>query len=80
MSDLHIPDVDEDVIRRLEAKAAINGTSIQHEATQALRKGTMLAGEERGRVLDELFRELDGYPKVTISGAAIIREVREEEL
>ncbi len=79
MGDLLIRDVDERLIRTLKCKAEMNGTSLQHEAKTALKKGAPLTGEERGRILDELRDELGGFPKVASSGADLVRDMREEE-
>jgi plasmid stability protein len=79
MGDLLIRDVDDNVIRTLKSKAEVNGTSLQQEAKKALTKGAPLTGEERARVFEELRKEFGGFPKVAISGADIVREVREEE-
>ncbi|HEX2555209.1 MAG TPA: hypothetical protein VHL98_16030 [Microvirga sp.] len=79
MGDLLIRDVDDGLIRTLKCKAEVNGTSLQHEAKNALRKGAPLTGQERGRILDELRDELGGFPKVATSGADLVRGMREEE-
>ncbi len=79
MGDLLIRDVDDQLIRTLKSKAEINGTSLQHEAKNALKRGAPLTGAERGKILDEFRKELGGFPKVTMSGADLIREMREEE-
>jgi plasmid stability protein len=79
MGDLLIRDVDEQLMHLLKSKAEVNGTSLQQEAKKALKKGAPLTGEERGKIFDELRKELGGFPKVATSGADLIREVREEE-
>lgn len=79
MGDLLIRDVDEQLVQTLKTKAEMNGTSLQQEAKNALRKGAPLTGEERGRILDEIRKEFGGFPKVAIPGADLIREMREEE-
>jgi plasmid stability protein len=79
MGDLLIRDVDEQLIRTLKSKAEMNGTSLQHEAKNALRRGAPLTGAERGRILDQLREELGGFPKVASSGADLVRDMREEE-
>lgn len=42
MGDLLIFDVEEPVIRNLQARAEANGTSLQQEAKKALRQGASL--------------------------------------
>lgn len=77
MGNLLIRDVEEAVVRRLKLKAELNGTSLQHEASLALRRGAPLAGADR-RALFEKFERDHGFPKVKISGAEIVREIRDE--
>ena len=78
MGDLLIRDVDDNVIRTLKSMAEVNGTSLQQEAKKALTKGAPLSGEERGRLLQDYLAE-GPVPKLSVSTADIIREMREEE-
>ncbi|MBX9909618.1 MAG: hypothetical protein K2Z25_12995 [Beijerinckiaceae bacterium] len=77
MGDLLIRGVEEAVMQRLKAKAEVNGTSLQHEATLALKRGAPLSGAERKALLERFERE-HGFPKVAVSGAEIVREIRDE--
>lgn len=79
MGNLLIRDIEENVVRALKCRAELNGTSLQQEAKQALVRGAPLTGPERGRVLEQFARENGGFPKVTISGGDLVREMREEE-
>jgi antitoxin FitA len=79
MGDLLLRQVDEQLIRRLKAKAEINGTSLQQEAKKALARGAPLTSEEKAAEFEALRRELGGFLKMKRSGAEIVREVREEE-
>lgn len=79
MSSLLIRDVDDDLMLRLKTKAELNQTSLQHEASQALKRGSPLTPAERAAVFEQLRRTLGGFPKVRTSGGDLIREMREEE-
>jgi hypothetical protein len=78
MSDLLLRHVDERLIRRLKAKAEINGTSLQQEAKKAIARGAPLTPEEKATDYEQLRRQLGGHPKLRTSGAEIVREMREE--
>ena len=79
MGDLLIRDVEESLVRTLQCRAELNGTSLQQEAKLALSRGAPLTGKERGRLLEQFAREDGGFPKVGIGGGDLVREMREEE-
>ena len=80
MGDLLIRQVDDAVLRRLKGKAEINGTSLQHEAKKALARGAPLSAEEKAAEYEALRQELGGgFLQTELSGAEIVREVREDE-
>ena len=76
MGDLLLRNVDETLVERLKSKAKLNGTSLQHEATKALERGAPLTPEERRRLFEEFERTV-GFPKVNITGAEIVRAIRD---
>ncbi|HEY5793889.1 MAG TPA: hypothetical protein VIU82_02660 [Bosea sp. (in: a-proteobacteria)] len=78
MGSLLIRDVDEEIVQRLKLRAKLNRTSLQQEATKALRQGTSLTGAERFAVVEEA-RRAGKLPKVTVVGADIVRAIREDE-
>lgn len=78
MGSLLIRDVDEEIVQRLKIRAKLNRTSLQQEATKALRQGTSLTGAERFAVIEEA-RRAGKLPKVTVVGADIVRAIREDE-
>ncbi len=77
MGDILIRNVDEELVGRLKFKAELNGTSLQHEASEALRKGAPMSPEERRALFDKWERE--GMPQGRTSGADMVRAVRDEE-
>jgi len=77
MGNLLIRDVEDTLVQRLKTKAEINGTSLQLEASRALERGAPLTGAERRALLERFERE-HGLAKVTIDGADIVREIRDE--
>lgn len=78
MGDILIRDVEDDVVQRLKSKADINGTSLQVEARRALSRGSPLSPDERMAVFAELDTLWGDRLPVDVSGADIVREVREE--
>lgn len=76
MGNLLIRDVEDAIVQRLKAKAEINGTSLQHEASLALKRGAPLTGAERAAILERFERE-HGFVKVTTTGADVVRAVRD---
>lgn len=78
MGNLLIRDVDEAIIEQLKAKAKINGTSLQHEASEALKRGSPVTGAQRRAILTR-FEHEHGFPKVSTDSVAIIRAVRDGE-
>jgi plasmid stability protein len=78
MGNLLIRDVEDTIVQRLKVKAKINRTSLQHEASKALSKGTSMTGAERLAILEEARRN-GKLPKVSITGAEIVREIRDED-
>lgn len=78
MGDLLIRDVDEGLVRQLRRNAKIEGTSLQVEAKGALARGVTPATEELKAISAELDRARGDRPPTTVSGAEIVREVREE--
>lgn len=78
MGSLLIRDVEEAIVQRLKAKASLNRTSLQHEAARALRDGTSLTGAERFAMIAQA-RSAGALPKVTVSGADIVRAIRDDE-
>lgn len=80
MGDILVRAVDDRVVALLKQRAVLNGTSLQTEASRALARGAPLSGEERGRLLQEFARTEGGFPKSDLSGAEILRQVRDEEM
>ena len=78
MGDILIRDVDEQVVSRLKSKARINGTSLQAEAREALIRGSPVSGEERTAIFTKLDRLWADGPPPILSGAEVVREVRDE--
>lgn len=78
MGNLLIRDVEDAIVQRLKAKARINRTSLQYEASKALGRGTSMTGAERLAILEEA-RKSGKLPKVTIAGADVVREIRDED-
>jgi plasmid stability protein len=76
MGNLLIRDVEDAIVQRLKVKARINRTSLQHEASKALGKGTVLTGAERKAIFDRIEAER-GFPKVATGGAEMIRAIRD---
>jgi plasmid stability protein len=76
MGDLLIRGVEEAIMQRLKVKARLNRTSLQHEASKALGKGTVLTGAERRAIFDRIEAER-GFPKVATSGAEMMRAIRD---
>lgn len=76
MGNLLIRDVEDSIVRRLKTKAEINGTSLQYEASAALKRGAPMTGAERAAVLERFERE-HGFAKVSTVGADVIRAIRD---
>jgi plasmid stability protein len=76
MGNLLIRDVEDTLVQRLKLKAETNGTSLQYEASLALKRGAPLTGIERRAILERFERE-HGFPKVVTTGAEMIRAVRD---
>lgn len=76
MGNLLIRDVDEAIMLRLKAKARVNNSSLQHEASKALGKGTILTGAERRAIFDRI-EAARGFPKVATAGAEMMRAIRD---
>ena len=76
MGNLLIRNVEDAIMLRLRAKARINNSSVQQEASRALGKGTALTGEERRAIFDRIRAER-GFPKVATGGAEIMRAIRD---
>ena len=79
MSDLLIRDVDDHIVQLLKSKAEVNGTSLQHEASKALRKGAPMTAEERRGIFAAIAAQEAGFPKVVTSGADLVRAIRDDE-
>lgn len=77
MGNLLIRDVEDAIVQRLKQRAEINGTSLQHEASVALKRGAPPTASER-RALFEKFEREHGFAKVDASGADIVRAIRDE--
>jgi hypothetical protein len=65
-------------VQRLKLKAKINNTSLQHEASKALGKGTSMTGAERLALIEEA-RHSGRLPKADVTGEAIVRAIRDDE-
>jgi plasmid stability protein len=76
MGNLLIRDVESAIMQRLKVKAKINRTSLQHEASKALGRGTVLTGAERKAIFDRIEAER-GFPSVSTGGAEIMRAIRD---
>ncbi|MGL5361567.1 MAG: FitA-like ribbon-helix-helix domain-containing protein [Bosea sp. (in: a-proteobacteria)] len=76
MSDLLIRDVDEQLVQLLKSKAEVNGTSLQQEASKALRKGAPMTAAERLAIFNAIEKEAGGFPKVSTGGAELLRTIR----
>jgi antitoxin FitA len=79
MSDLLIRDVDDQLVQLLKSKAEVNGTSLQQEATKALKKGSPMTAEERRGIFAAIEAQANGFPKVITSGADMVRAIRDDE-
>lgn len=77
MGDLLIRGVDDAIMRRLKQRAEINGTSLQYEASLALKRGAPPTPADRKALLDRFERD-HGFPKVPVSGAEMVRSARDE--
>ncbi len=77
MGNLLIRDVDDALLQRLKHRAELKGTSLQEEASIALNRGAPPTAAERKALFDE-FERKHGFAKVSISGADIVREIRDE--
>lgn len=78
MGDLLIRNVGDHIVQQLKSRAEINGTSLQAEATKALEQGAPLSPDEVRAVFEGLDRAWGARPPAAISGAEIVREVRDE--
>jgi plasmid stability protein len=78
MGNLLIRDVEDELVQRLKLKAKINKTSLQYEASKALGKGTSMTGAERFAILENARRN-GQLPRADISGAEIVRAIRDDE-
>ena len=76
MGNLLIRDVEDSLVQRLKLKAELNGTSLQHEASRTLERGTPLTGAERRAFFDKIAAER-GFPKGKTSGADMLRAIRD---
>ncbi len=76
MGNLLFRGVEEAIVQRLKVKARLNRTSLQHEASKALGKGTVLTGAERRAIFDRIEVER-GFPQVATGGAEIVRAIRD---
>jgi plasmid stability protein len=79
MSDLLIRDVDEQLVQLLKSKAEVNGTSLQQEASKALKKGAPMTAEERRAIFTAIEAQETGFPKVITPGADLVRTIRDDE-
>jgi plasmid stability protein len=79
MGDLLIRDVDDKLVQLLKSKAEVNGTSLQQEASKALRKGAPMTAEERRGIFAAIEAQGGGFPKVASSGADLVRAIRDDE-
>ncbi|QEL23435.1 hypothetical protein FQV39_13235 [Bosea sp. F3-2] len=77
MGNLLIRDVEDALVQRLKQRAEINGTSLQHEASVALKRGAPPTAAERKALFEKFEREY-GFAKVGTSGADVVRAVRDE--
>jgi antitoxin FitA len=78
MSNLLIRDVEDATVERLKIRAKLNRTSLQQEASKALKQGTTLTGAERFAIVQEA-RKAGRLPKVTVMGADVVRAIRDDE-
>ncbi len=78
MGNLLIRDVEDTLVQRLKLKAKINNTSLQHEASKALGRGTSMTGAERLALVEEARRN-GKLPKVGVTGEEIVRAIRDDE-
>jgi plasmid stability protein len=76
MSNLLIRDVEDRLVHLLKSKAAVNGTSLQQEASKALKRGAPMTSEERRALFESIDRD-GGFPKVSTSGADLMRSIRD---
>jgi antitoxin FitA len=79
MSDLLIRDVDDQLVQLLKSKAEVNGTSLQQEASKALRKGAPMTAHERRGIFAAIEAHAAGFPKVTTPGADLVRAIRDDD-
>ncbi len=77
MGNLLIRDVEDTLVQRLKLKAKINNTSLQHEASKALGRGTSMTGAERLALVEEARN--GKLPKVGVTGEEIVRAIRDDE-
>lgn len=78
MADLLIRNVDETVLQTLKRRAEAKGTSLQHEAKDALGKGAMLTKADRRAVIDGLHRLWGERPHLSEGSVPFVRAEREE--
>jgi antitoxin FitA len=78
MGNLLIRDVEDTLVQRLKLKAKINNTSLQHEASKALGRGTSMTGAERLALVEEARRN-GKLPKAGVTGEEIVRAIRDDE-
>lgn len=78
MGDFLVRDIDEEVLRRLKARAARYKTSLQQEVKAAIARGSAPTVEDRRAALAELRQLWGERPPVSIGGTEIVREVRDE--
>lgn len=78
MGDFLVRDMDEEVLRRLKARATHHKTSLQQEVKAAIARGSAPTVDDRRAALQELQQLWGKHPPLTVSGAEIVREVRDE--
>ncbi len=78
MTNLLIREVEDTIVNRLKTRAKLNRTSLQHEASKALQQGTTLTGAERVALVEEA-RKAGRLAKVEVTGADIVRSIRDDE-
>ena len=76
MVDILVRDVQEDVARRLQEKAAATGTSLEEVAREALRKDVK---PSRAELLAEMDRTRAMTPYSSVDSTALIREDRDND-